>query len=87
MPELVKIFNSGNSEVNIYKILFFGCFEYESRIPSGVQITLTSAVIFYKIYLITKTRLFKYVDNFTPKTRKFSDKNTLIFFFIFMLKT
>ena len=26
-------------------------------------------------YIITKTRLFKYTDNFTTKNRKFSDKN------------
>ena len=35
---------------------------------------------------ITKTRLFKYIENFTSKNRKFSDKKTLIFF-IFLLKT
>ena len=35
---------------------------------------------------ITKTRLFKYTENFTRKNGKFSDKKTLIFF-IFLLKT
>ena len=35
---------------------------------------------------ITKTRLFKYIENFTTKNWKFSDKKTLIFF-IFLLKT
>ena len=34
---------------------------------------------------ITKTRLFKYIDNFTSKNGKFSDKNLI--FFIFLLKT
>ena len=29
-----------------------------------------------------KTRLFKYTENFTSKSRKFSDKKTLIFFYI-----
>ena len=28
---------------------------------------------------ITKTRLFKYIENFTSKNRKFSDKNSDIF--------
>ena len=27
---------------------------------------------------ITKTRLFKYIENFTTKTEKFSDKNSII---------
>ena len=35
---------------------------------------------------ITKTRLFKYIDNFTTKNLNFSDKKSLIFF-IFLLKT
>ena len=35
---------------------------------------------------ITKTRLFKYIENFTTKKWKFSDKKNLIFF-IFLLKT
>ena len=34
---------------------------------------------------ITKTRLFKYIENFTIKKGKFSDKNMV--FFIFLLKT
>ena len=34
---------------------------------------------------ITKTRLFKYIENFTTKNWKFSDKNSDIFF-IFLLK-
>ena len=35
---------------------------------------------------ITKTRLFKYIENFTPKTENFQIKKTLIFF-IFLLKS
>ena len=35
--------------------------------------------------IITKTRLFKYIENFTSKNGKFSDKKTLIFF-IFLPK-
>ena len=36
---------------------------------------------------ITKTRLFKYTENFTSKTLKFSDKKKTLIFFIFLLKT
>ena len=32
-----------------------------------------------KIYIITKTRLFKYNENFTSKNWKFSDKNSDVF--------
>ena len=41
---------------------------------------------------ITKTRLFKYIENISSKNRKFPDKNSDIFikknlvFFMFMLK-
>ena len=36
--------------------------------------------------LITKTLLFKYVENFTTKKGKFSDKKKNRIFFIFLLK-
>ena len=40
-----------------------------------------------QIYIIiTKTRLYKYIENFTSKNWKFSHKNSDIFF-IFLLKT
>ena len=42
--------------------------------------------IYVKMVFITKTRLFKYIENFTSKNWKFSDKKTLIFF-LFLLKT
>ena len=35
---------------------------------------------------ITKTRLFKYIENLTSKNSKFSDKKNLVFL-IFLLKT
>ena len=35
---------------------------------------------------IRKTRLFKYIENFTSKNWKFSDKKILIYF-LFLLKT
>ena len=37
-------------------------------------------------YLITKTSLFKYIENFTTEKEFFSDKKILTFF-IFLLKT
>ena len=40
----------------------------------------------YVLNVITKTRLFKYIENFTSKNWKFSDKNFDIFS-IFPLKT
>ena len=38
------------------------------------------------LWLITKTSLFKYTENFPTKKWKFLDKNS-VFFFIFLLKT
>ena len=38
-----------------------------------------------KYFFITKTRLFKYIENFTTKNWKFSDK--ILIFFKFLLKT
>ena len=76
--------------------ILVGCFEYESRNSSGVQITLSPTVTIYKIWVsvfeeaganyitkarpyITKTRLFKYTENFTSKNWKFSDKKLWYF--------
>ena len=39
----------------------------------------------YERTYISKTRLFKYIENFTTKNWKFSDKNSDIF--MFLLKT
>ena len=36
-------------------------------------------IILYTNTLITKTRLFKYIENFTTKKGKFSDKKSYIF--------
>ena len=41
--------------------------------------------IMSSLVVITKTRLFKYIENFTTRNWKFSGKNLI--FFIFMLKT
>ena len=43
-------------------------------------------VCFCLFLFITKTGLFKYIENFTSKNRKCSDKKSLIFF-IFLLQT
>ena len=37
-------------------------------------------ICFYSLQNITKTCLFKYIENFTTKNWKFSDKNSDIFF-------
>ena len=39
-----------------------------------------------RIYTITKTRLFKYIENFTSKNWKFSDKKKLWYFSYFCSK-
>ena len=39
-----------------------------------------------KSFNITKTRLLKYIENFTTKKWKFSDEN-FWYFFLFLLKT
>ena len=39
------------------------------------------------LQLITKTRLFKYIEYFTSKHWKFSNKKKTLIFFIFLLKT
>ena len=41
--------------------------------------------IYNRIWTITKTRLFEYIENFSTKNLKFSDKNS-DFVFIFLLK-
>ena len=48
--------------------------------------TLRYVTLRYVNQLITKTRLFKYTENFTIKKWKFSDKK-FFFVFIFLLKT
>ena len=64
------------------------------RIKGAVsrQFNLFKPLVVFKITIlrpflcsITKIRLFKYIENFTTKNRKFSDKKPL--FFIFLLKT
>ena len=44
--------------------------------------TLVTLLIFETDFNITKTRLFKYIENFTTKNWKFSDKNSNISFYI-----
>ena len=35
-----------------------------------------------QLFAITKTRLFKYIENFTPKSESFQIRKNLIFFYI-----
>ena len=55
-------------------------------INSTATISIFAIEILFNNIDITKTRLFKYIENFTIKKWKFSDKKILIFF-IFLLKT
>ena len=61
----------------------------KSFITSGLQFvifyTFLSGIELSMDVTITKTRLFKHIENFTIKNWKFSDKNSDIF--IFLLKT
>ena len=52
--------------------------------PKSKMLTIRPSVRFFEI-VIMKTRLFKYIENFTTKNWKFSDKNFDIF--LFLLKT
>ena len=56
--------------------------------PKGNANIISTVVKFdHTLHTITKTRLFKYIENFTTKKKgKFSDKKILIVF-KFMLKT
>ena len=46
---------------------------------SALPLPSKKAKIADSVRFITKTRLFKYIENFTTKNRKFSDKNSEIF--------
>ena len=41
---------------------------------------------YFMFFIITKTHLFKYTENFTTKNWKFFDKKKFRYFFIFLLK-
>ena len=56
MPELVIMHNSGNSAADI-SLYMGGCFEYESRKSSVIQITLKTAA----------SRKHAYIRNFDPR--------------------
>ena len=57
---------------NSHKICFF--FFFKSLVSSASFKALAQIVV-----NITKTRLFKHIENFTSKNGKFSDKNSDIF--------
>ena len=76
----------------LYKFKQFVC---RYVFPKKAGIKCMTFIVFYIQYLyhptkhttfrhifrqsITKTRLFKYIENFTPKNSKFSDKNSNVF--------
>ena len=60
----------------------------KSCLESSIKITICTIAVIFKcrqcplgfcFFLITKTRLFKYIENFTTKNWKFSGKNSDIF--------
>ena len=60
----------------------------KSYINVNVAVTYiksSASVLVVGAYIITKTRQFKYIESFTTKNWKFSDKNCD--FFVFLLKT
>ena len=65
---------------SIVQVLGCFCFQVEASSPLKSQSETSIPNI------ITIARLFKYIENFTTKKGKFSDKKYLIFF-IFLLKT
>ena len=73
-------------------LILCGCFVQLNQIKSSMQETYLEGnncwvpISAKRKFTITKTRLFKYTENFTSKNRKFSDKKNLKFF-IFPLKT
>ena len=61
-------------------------------LPKGIEIILYGHVrrcvkllsSYFTIFVITKTRLFKYIENFTTKNWQISEK--ILIFFIFLIK-
>ena len=51
----------------------------EQRRTATDELCETSPLILINLQNITKTRLFKYTENFTTKKWKFLDKNSVIF--------
>ena len=68
-----NIAKAGNNEHEQYSMLH-SCSKTDSIKPSLLFSYLLSKYIVL-INIITKTRLFKYIENFTTKNWKFSDKN------------
>ena len=71
---------------NILQVAFSlqNCLSFSWKIFSLSEQTAFNSICF--LHPITKTRLFKYIENFISKNWQFSDRKTLIFF-IFLLKT
>ena len=66
-----------------------GCTLKQERTCSYGEVVspeIVSIPLYRTLFYITKTRLFKYIENFATKNWKFSDKNILMFF-IFLIQT
>ena len=76
------------SENIIWKIVFFFPLVFdrkhnkENELFGCAQFPLSKEVFFYVSFYITKTRLFKYTENFISKNWKFSDKRNSDIFHI-----
>ena len=75
--ERVKTKNNNNNNNNNNKTLLFKLQHQKAYLQTNASSEDSNH--------ITKTRLFKYIENFTTKSWNFSDKNSDIF--IFLLKT
>ena len=81
----LKIFSFGGDIFNIFEQ---ACYRNDkSEFPDQpAYLKSSNQDRLVEVYIITKTRLFKYIENFTIKKEKISKKKNLIFF-IYLLKT
>ena len=71
--------------------MLFVCSKANKKLQKLIPLAEVHSVrALFHFFPITKTRLLKYIENFTTKNWKFSAKNLMFFcffFFIFLLKT
>ena len=75
----LKTFLKDAAILNSY--MYWGYKRLKILVLNEISLPPENSVVF-----ITKTRLFQYIENFTIKKGKFSDKKLWYFFFIFLLK-
>ena len=88
---IVKFYFMGKKHENFFKLWFAKCIIQHARRAANMSLSASAkaAINWYestaakgKHVNITKTRIFKYIEKFNSKKWKFSDKKTLIFFYI-----